>query len=548
MKPDLSTRLIEAHAAWKAEGGEGTRPNEFPWSETTFAVDGRTLLVHERADRPGSVRVRWQLTDEEHAERGGPKRPKLSVAFSGPALRDDRGRVRVKSAAVAVAAAKEVYEEWLNPRGAEDPGPEPWTLQRMLMRFTDPEVGARGGADWKAQVGTFPIKVGGRTHVAILARELDLDARVEDITDDDVRRIYVRAAKASVDGSGCRKVESVISTLYSAANHSRGVAGFPRQALLPLPRWKKRLKQEWATITDHSPAPSREPYKRAEAQALTSRLDEADPRLRLALVLGTGYRVRQVATRARRSGIGEGGPFGRRLSLVDHKRGGDIVIIDLTPRQQRHLDEAMATGFLAKLEAAYQAGDISDYHLIAGGQYDKDGQARVSAGGAALSVRRLHRLMEKHEESCGVAHVDGRMFHGLRRAMEKLVGEHTTDEAVRDIAGGWTVGSGTRQAVYTDAEDEDRRSAAAHARAAALEAISSPVTAAAAIEEVATAVRRICATVEVLAGAEGALLGEAVGLARALTEALERAAIEAAARQESATDGPQDGPPVVPTP
>jgi Trk K+ transport system NAD-binding subunit len=80
--------------------------------------------------------------------------------------------------------------------------------------------------------------------------------------------------------------------------------------------------------------------------------------------------------------------------------------------------------------------------------------------------------MTAHEAKCGVRHVRGRLFHGLRRSMEKLVALETTDEAVRDLAGRWVVGGGTRPAIYTDAQDEDRRAMAATARDAAINRVS----------------------------------------------------------------------------
>lgn len=144
--------------------------------------------------------------------------------------------------------------------------------------------------------------------------------------------------------------------------------------------------------------------------------------------------------------------------------------------------------------------------------------------------------MREFEKICGVEHVDKRLFHGLRRAMEKLVGEHTTDEAVRDIAGGWSVGSGTRETVYTDPENEERLALAAQARAAAIESIAAPVSPASRVEELAIAARRLLALVKQIEQEEQ--LGEVLKTAKRSTEnlvsELTNAALEAEANTNAA--------------
>ena len=53
---------------------------------------------------------------------------------------------------------------------------------------------------------------------------------------------------------------------------------------------------------------------------------------------------------------------------------------------------------------------------------------------------------------CGAPETEG-VGTALRRSMSDALNEETQDENVRDAAGGWRQGSGTRQSVYNDEQD-----------------------------------------------------------------------------------------------
>lgn len=542
MSPELQEKILDAYRdAREAAVSEGTSPDaaknrfEFPWSASVVAADGRVIYVHERNDRPGIVRARWQATDEEMRRKQCSRRPKPTVPLTAP-LRDERGRLLVRAAGAATTAALAVYEAWLvevEPEPAVASQAAPWTLERMLREYTDPQTGrvfsvgppSAGGARrsrWRDDnIGTFPIDHAKRTHVSELDRIVGLDLPVSKWDDEQEQRV-IRTLAAEAPGSKGNKALRILGTVYAAANFSRNKAGFPHGACQAPKKWKAKLKRTWTSLTGTDTTPSRPPYSDIEARKLVSKLAEADPRLEAAMILGLGYRNLQVAEGALRSQLTDGGPFGRQLSIVDKKKMATTVI-DLTSRQQRFLDAAMASGYLSLLEAAYQGGEITDYYLVPGGRL-KDGKSPVAAGPAPLGRRRLSALMTKHEAACGVRHVRGRLFHGLRRSMEKLVALETTDEAVRDLAGGWVVGGGTRPAIYTDAQDEDRRAMAATARDAAINRVSGALASAPFLNSLSLEAVRIEEKAREVAREFGRTdLDRVIAAARELREALDQA-------------------------
>jgi len=541
---ELQEKILEAYReAREKAAAEGESPDSaqnsfgFPWSSSIVAADGRVIYVHERTDRPGTVRARWQATDEEVRRKQCARRPKPTVPLKTP-IRDERGRLLARAAGAATTAALAVYQEWLAEVEAEPAGASEtahWTLEKMLREYTDPQTGrvfsvgppSAGGerkSRWRDDnIGTFPIDHAKRTHVAELARIVGLDLPVSEWNDEHEQRVLRTIAKEAPHSKG-NKALRVLATLYAAANFCRKKAGFPAGACLAPKNWQAELKRAWTSLTGTDTAPSRSPYTDIEARKLVSKLAEADPRLEAAMILGLGYRNLQVAEGAVRSQLTDGGPFGRQLSIVDKKKMATTVI-DLTSRQQRFLDVAMESGYLSLLEAAYQRGEITDYYLVPGGRL-KDGKSPLAAATAPLGRRRLSALMTEHEAACGVRHVRGRLFHGLRRSMEKFVALETTDEAVRDLAGGWVVGGGTRPAIYTDAQDEDRRAMAAAARDAAINRVSGALASAPFLTSLGLEAARIEEKAREVAQEFGRTdLDRVIRAARELREALEETVV-----------------------
>jgi len=545
MSPELQERILDAYReAREKAAAEGESPDSaqnsfgFPWSASVVAADGRAIYVHERNDRPGTVRARWQATDEEVRRKQCAPRPKPTIPLKTP-IRDERGRLLARAAGAATTAALAVYENWLVEAEPAVPSPaQVWTLERMLREYTDPQTGrvfsvgppSAGGdrrSRWRDDnIGTFPIDHAKRTHVSELDRIVGLDLPVSEWDDEHEQRVIRTVAKEAPRSKG-NKALRILGTVYAAANFCRKKSGFPVGACLAPKKWQAELKRTWTSLTGTDTAPSRPPYTDTEAQKLVSKLAEADPRLEAAMILGLGYRNLQVAEGALRSQLTAGGPFGRQLSVVDKKKMATTTI-DLTSRQQRFLDVAMESGYLSLLEAAYQRGEITDYYLVPGGRL-KGGMSPVVAGAAPLGRRRLSALMTAHEAACGVRHVRGRLFHGLRRSMEKLVALETTDEAVRDLAGGWVVGGGTRPAIYTDAQDEDRRAMAATARDAAINRVSGALASAPFLNSLGLEAARIEEKAREVAREFGrADLDRVIAAARALREALELAMVSGA--------------------
>lgn len=109
----------------------------------------------------------------------------------------------------------------------------------------------------------------------------------------------------------------------------------------------------------------------------------------------------------------------------------DPMIIYLSAEERAEIDAALA-GYLAKYEAAYQAGEITDYPLMPGGRMDRD-----ELTDEPISDRSFRLMLHAMEDAAGVDHQDWRGFHGFRRSwvdeMDTKVGLDTAAHA-----GGWS--------------------------------------------------------------------------------------------------------------
>lgn len=304
---------------------------------------------------------------------------------------------------------------------------------------------------------------------------LGLDTPPADIGMQSARRLWRSIADYhDQSGVGGRSAQQLVGTLISALNYAR------RDDLVPLTdgiihsEWRDSLRTDWLTRTGVSLADkevSRESHTEQETAKIIDALPLADPRIRVAFPIGAGLRLGQMSANLTRRGVHEGGVFGLYVEFMDRK-AAETVRIDLPPVAQRELRHAMEDGHLRKLEAAYQAGDIDDYFIVPGGSM-KDGACQVRYCHEPLSRESVLKYFHKLEAAAGVEHIKGRSWHGLRRAFEALVARHTQDPNVKDRAGGWKIGGGTRLRIYMNKEGEELTEAAAHARAAALADVSS---------------------------------------------------------------------------
>jgi hypothetical protein len=523
---NVRSKILAAYQEAKAKAAEAGEkkpaPNryDFPWSDTVLANDRKThLRVAERADQPGVVRVRLPVQPNGN-------RPWLSV--EGAEIRAADGKLAKRQCDLALSLAKDVYDQWKNPSSVPDT-PAVFTLRDGLMYFLDEETGKPMDPHWRAQIGSFPIAAGSRTHIAVLDEVLGLDdVTFEEFSIEHARRIWKWYAKHG-GGRGRVTAGKVIATVYAAAKHARAARKLAAGACVPPEGWRKTLDTEWATLTGASTKPRRPRYTKEESKKIISGLDRASERLRVALYLLVGYRVAQLAMRARWSNLSDEGEFGLRLRVLDQKTRKDVVI-DVPVAVQVVLREAMQSGYLADLEAAREAGTITDYYLIPSGRLKRTRngvrRASVASGARPMGKRQLMSDLRKLEKAVGVTYEKLRGFHGLRRAMEGFVSEETTDNKARDTAGGWSIGSGTRESNYTDDEDERTRSEAAKARSAAVAGLSRPSTPAARIRELAISVQRLGAVIAdegVRDAAVAAALQPALSAAQALEQALESA-------------------------
>lgn len=527
MKQELQDKILAAYRKEGEENGYG-----FPWSEATFGSDARRLYVFERSNRPGTVRVRWQATDAEAAERDGTTRPKRTLQLQ-EAIRDKRGRFRKRGLDRARAAAKEVYEEWLDPSSADDATGHATTLEDVFRRLLDPKDGKSVTDRWAYRLGSFPIKHDRRTHLSIIAQAIGLGVRPKDITMKHARRIWRAVADHhGQSGVGYRAAEQTVATLVSALNYARREGIIPPTAGVLPGGWHEDLKIDWIARTETNPNDvKRETYTEQETAQIIGALPKADPRIRLPIHLGAGFRLGQVATYLKRSGIHEGGTFGLYAEFIDRK-SGETVRIDLPPPAQRTLRRAWSSGHLRRLEAAYQDGELEDYFIVPGGLM-KDGACQVEHAGAPLDRRYVLRLFHRLEKAAGVEHIRGRAFHGLRRAFEPLVARHSPDSRVRDKAGGWKIGSGTREAIYTKSDSEALAAATAVARAAALEDVSNPASPAERAEDLSVQARLTLTELASVAELAGGGLGDEVSELIEGVKRIEERARELAAEAEN---------------
>lgn len=178
---------------------------------------------------------------------------------------------------------------------------------------------------------------------------------------------------------GCRAVrtaEVTVSRLITAVGWMREERHILRDAA-PWPRrWKLMIREHWKSVvgTQREPEPHRPRHTLEDAHKILAAAN-FDPRLDLMLKVGFGLRLGQVA-RCMRSDlelpvVGWDAPetnetdYGTLVVQGAGKKRGTTV--DLTRGQRRSVDDALAAGYLAKVEARRVAGEVTDYCLFAAG-------------------------------------------------------------------------------------------------------------------------------------------------------------------------------------
>lgn len=297
----------------------------------------------------------------------------------------------------------------------------------------------------------------------------------------DVERIWTRVADVRngdvvwhsklTDADGRPKHRSpgwqwcriMLATLFSVGRWLEDEEKLPSNTVSAPSNWRGELREEWTKMTGESTRKSKPRYSQRELGKIWSALPKADPRVRLALIIGAELRVGQVL-RTRRSNLdlSEAGEFDcGRVEIVGRgrKRG---TVLDLTPEQRAVIDKALdpESGHLGKLEAAYRGGDREDYPLFPQHVFTGDRtQAPADVPDEVMDRRYFLELFHQLEQRAGVEHKTGRGWYGIRRLATDLAPEYTKDARVLNALGGWTDTKTRENYQHEDNPDDAARAA-----------------------------------------------------------------------------------------
>jgi integrase len=169
------------------------------------------------------------------------------------------------------------------------------------------------------------------------------------------------------------------------------------------------------------------PFSPKDANVLT-----IDPRLKLVLDIGAALRLGQVARLTRRavdlSKLQETDPVTGRTTVIGfagvkgrgNKKSPGAA---LNAEQLASVRDALE-GFLAPLEARFQAGEIADYPMCPGGALKRGAVSlRNPSAMKPATNSAMHKWFKKLEQAAGVTTIPFRGWYGVRRLF--------TDEATR---------------------------------------------------------------------------------------------------------------------
>lgn len=226
--------------------------------------------------------------------------------------------------------------------------------------------------------------------------------------------------------------------------------------------------------------PARPRYTDEEVRALLKVRHDVDPRFALFLALADDSASRGKAVRTLwRSMVDvqldqnpseEHAPHG--WVVFPPLKGQDPVLHFLTAFERRELEMAFS-GYLAELEREWQA-ERRDYPLfpavrresLTNGRPVRPEQSRAFR---AVGPRGPSDWLQDAEEAAKVKHVDGRLYHGLRRRASDYLLE-ATDLKTLTVAAGWS-SERTPESIYVE---KRRHPARARAREAMEEKRKAP--------------------------------------------------------------------------
>lgn len=409
-----------------------------------MTVGDPKVRAYERPDRAGVVYLSWY-------EHGQPKARSLGFGIRGRTGKPDPAQVKR-----AVAEAEQQVRR----------------LQTGETEFGQLTLGQTQARIIDVKTGKYPAKSQHRKEV-LNALQCAAEVWGKDRAWATIRRADFRALWRSriqelrLDGhAGVRGAEVTVARVLAIARWLKEEELIPVECAVVAERWKAELRGDWKALSGapHDYEPKRPRYTVEEFRRILAVADLVDPRFALLTALAAEQRLGGAARHLRRSHV-HPGASGVTIPTNGKKRGVEVI---LTAGQRQALFVALV-GYLAPLEAAYQARMITDYPLFPGGRLigwrsNRPLGEQVAPIEAAtrdpISRSPIGAWWEEAETLAGVPHAKGRLGYGGRRAGVDGAVDAGADPATLEKYGGWT-DSQVPQSIY---RDHQHRGAAVKAR------------------------------------------------------------------------------------
>lgn len=416
-----------------------------------FAVGakGSRVVVTERADRSGRLEIRYTDT----ARLGRDRRVKKALDVS---LRSADGSIRADMAARVERLAKD-QEFRLRHRRA--PG-----LTSLVVDTLTLGEGVALALDTHDQ-GVF---LGGKRQRKdaerylrrLVTHYLDPDVLWDQLLPMDVESAMTLWLKDTLEGPpspmkknahaakdaprGFRSLQVGLSAFEKTAKWLRQNRKISSGVPVLQEDWRRVLHRIWEKETGSPYSPRRPRHTTTEVASLFS-ADEAgeecDPRFRLAFKLGAELRIGQLLL-LNRSDVDLApayrNPFGTVQVPTCGSKPGSTIGVDET--QHACCQAAFETGYLRELEAAWQAGELSDYPMFPGGKLRKGvapHRARLVRWGRRAALKAFHKL----ELAAMVPNLKGRGWLGVRRAFSDVAPLEISDPLILEQMAAHSVGT-----------------------------------------------------------------------------------------------------------
>lgn len=414
----------------------------------TVGLNPHRVTAFEDVKRGGIVTLRWHI--------GAGAARKRMLRSLGITIRGARGGLDRELLARAIAAADAQHVALASGK-----------VSAVVMAPTAPLTIAQGWARAKhPELGKWNKDSAYRKDIdRAIKRAVETWGAActwEEIDRGQLRKLWRKelARLRSKGHTGTRGAQLLLDLVLAVAEWLRDEQLIGPTAAL---RWRNMDAEFLADAGDHTP--SRPRYTVEEYRKLFAAAWQADERYGLLYDLGAEGRLGQVA-RAMRSHLDTA--TGRLRVIGRGKKKGTVIVF--TAAQKLNVADVLAAGYLAGLEAAYQAGEIPDYPLFPGGHFarDKDTKALVSraeyATRAPVDRTAWRAWHQDAEKLAGIPHLKGRGPYGSRRAgVDGAKAEKISREGLQSW-GGWA-DSQMPDAIYADQEQEYARDEASEIRA-----------------------------------------------------------------------------------